>query len=330
MHATVRELKRRLVALPEVLSRVAAAPLPDGLASLASGSVLFTGVGMSACVAHFAEAVFRHELRIRVNGLPLSSFVSEDVKAQGESLVLVSQGLSPNARLALARAGEFARVLLVTAKSCDEARAAGLPWSATCWTLPLEAEEGFLTRVQGPLASALAVLRLGWHGAGRAPPDELASLPEAVSAALTRGLELAKDWPLEVRRAPLLATGWYARCLELFAWAWMETWWVEPPPAWDVLQTAHGPWQQWSTRPETLLALERPDDVPGLWPRLKAMLSPVQRLVPLPATLPAPWAWFEHAAQVLGLLVGVLERSPVDLSQWPGRGGDAPLYDFGR
>ena len=51
--------------------------------------------------------------------------------------------------------------------------------------------------------------------------------------------------------------------------------------------------------------------------------------LPLEATLPAPWAWFEHAAQVLGLLVGVLERQPVDLSQWPGRGGDGPLYDLG-
>lgn len=330
MHATVQELKRRLMALPEVLARVAAAPLPDGLASLGSGSVLFTGVGMSECVAHYAEAVFRHELRIRVTGLPLSSFVSEDVKAQGQSLVLLSQGLSPNARLALSRAGEFSHVVLVTAKSRDAARAEGLPDNATCWTLPLDGESGFLTRVQGPLATALAVVRLGWHGAGRSPPKELASLPEKVSAALEQGLALAKDWPLDVRRAPLLATGWYARCLELFAWTWMETWWVEAPPAWDVLQTAHGPWQQWSTRPETLLALKRPDDVPDLWPRLEAMLSPAQRLVPLAATLPAPWAWFEHAAQVMGLLVGVLERAPVDLAQWPGRGRDHPLYDFGR
>lgn len=330
MHPTVVELKRRLLALPEALARVAQAPLPDGVASLGSGSVLFTGVGMSECVAQFAEAVFRHELRIRVTGLPLSSFVSEDVKAQGQSLVLLSQGLSPNARLALARAHEFSHVVLVTAKSRDDARAAGLPDAATCWSLPLDGEVGFLTRVQGPLATALAVLRLGYHGAGRPTPAELAALPAKVGAALAQGLALAQAWPLEARRAPLLATGWYARCLELFSWAWMETWWVEPPPTWDVLQTAHGPWQQWSPRPETLLALKRPDDVPDLWSRLAAMLSPAQRLVAVEATLPAPWAWFEHAAQLLGLLVGVLERAPVDLSQWPGRGGDQPLYELGR
>lgn len=96
-----------------------------------------------------------------------------------------------------------------------------------------------------------------------------------------------------------------------------------------VAERAAGSWQQLSPRAETLLALTRPDDVPDLWSRLGAMLSPQQRLVTLDATLPAPWCWFEHAAMVLGLLVGVLERAPVDLSAWPGRDGDRPLYELG-
>jgi len=315
--------------MPEVLSRAAAVPLPDGLAALGSGSVVLTGVGMSECVARFAEAVFRYERLGHVTCLPLSSFVSEDVKAQGQALVVLSQGLSPNAQLALSRARDFSTAVLVTSLPATDERVA--PFAAgggTVWTLPLEAEGGFLTRMQGPLATALAMLRLGFHGGGRPPPD-LSGLPAKVDAALQLGLGLAREWPLDVRRAPLLATGWYARCLDLFAWAWMETWWVEPPPTWDVLQTAHGPWQQLSPRKETLLALTRPDDVPDLWPRLGAMLSPQQRLVKLRATLPAPWCWFEHAAWVLGLLVGVLERAPVDLSAWPGRDGDRPLYELG-
>jgi hypothetical protein len=328
MHPTVVELKQRLLAVPEVLERVASSPLPD-VSALAGRRLLLTGVGMSEAVGRFAEAVFRHHLALPVAALPLSSFHAEHVASQGDALVVLSQGVSPNARLALARAREFPAALLVTARSAEEAHAAGLPAGAAVWTLPLEREAGFLTRVQGPLATALAAVRLGYHLAGRAPSVELASVPRAVSASIARGLQLGAEWPLEVRRAPLLATGWYARTLELLAWAWMETWWVEPPPVWDVLQTAHGPWQQWSTRAETLLALRRPDDVPDLWPRLEQMLSPAQRLVSLEATLPAPWAWFEHAAQVLGLLVGVLERQPVDLSQWPGRGGDGPLYDLG-
>jgi creatinine amidohydrolase len=325
MHPTVLELERRLFALPEVLARVARATLPE-YGALGAGRLVLTGVGMSECVARFVEAVLRYEVRCDVTALPLSAFVSEDVKAQGEVLVVLSQGLSPNARLALSRAREFSGALLVTSRPASDQRLRDfVTGGGVVWTLPLEEETGFLTRVQGPLATGLAMLRLGFRGA---EPPVAAELPAKVRAALTTGLALAQDWPLDVRRAPLLSTGWYSRCLDLLAWTWMETWWVEPPPVWDVLQTAHGPWQQLSLREETLLALTRPDDVPDLWPRLRKMLG-AQRLVPLPATLRAPWAWFEHAAMVLGLLVGVLKRAPVDLSAWPGRDGDGPLYELG-
>lgn len=326
MHPTVLELERRLLALPAVLSRVVAAPLPAGPGLGTQGRVLLTGVGMSECVARFAEVALRYERGLDVGCLPLSSFVSEEVARQGRTLVVLSQGLSPNARIALSRAGEFSRALLVTAHPAGDERLAGFVRAGgEVWTLPLDEESGFLTRVQGPLATALALLRLGYGGAA---PATLVELPARVEAAVHTGLALARDWPLTVRRAPLLATGWYSRCLDLLPWIWMETWWIEPPPVWDVLQTAHGPWQQLSTRAETLLALERPDDVPELWPRFAKMLSPAHRLVPLAATLSAPWAWFEHAALVMGLLVGVLKRAPADLAAWPGRDGDRPLYEL--
>ncbi|MEW5737937.1 MAG: hypothetical protein AB1938_03370 [Myxococcota bacterium] len=326
MHPTVLELERRLLALPDVLARVAKAPLPQGN-PLGGGSVLLTGVGMSECVARFAEVVLRHDAGLRVSCLPLSAFVSEDVQRQGDTLVVLSQGLSPNARLALSRASEFSRAVLVTARPRSDAHLTDfVRGGGVVWSLPLDEESGFLTRVQGPLATALGVLRLGFQGR---EPSEVEALPAKVADAVQVGFALARDWPLDVRRAPLLATGSFSRCLDLLAWTWMETWWVEPPPTWDVLQTAHGPWQQLSSRSETLLALRRPDDVPELWPRLQKMLTERHRLVDLPATLPAPWAWFEHAAMVMGLLVGVLKRAPVDLAAWPGRDGDRPLYELG-
>jgi hypothetical protein len=177
----------------------------------------------------------------------------------------------------------------------------------------------------GPLSTALAVLRLGGALAGH--EAALPRLPGAMRAALEVGRALGATWPLQVTRAPLLATGWYARCVELLSWTWMETLFVEPPPAWDLLQLAHGPWQQLFDAQGPLLALRRPDDVPGLWSRLDEMVAlGGHRLVPLEATLPAPLCFFEHAMLVFGLLCGVLERAPRDLRRWPGFGTDGPLY----
>ncbi len=333
MHPSTKELVTRVRRLPEVLRQTLASQPPAGLASLGAKSVLITGIGTSEGVAHFAEALFRHELRIRVTTLPVSSFISEDVKSQGQMLVILSQELSQNASLAMSRAREFELALLITSCPADDARLAGFRAAGgLVWTLPPAGERDFLVRVMGPVAAALALFRLGTVAAGRAPPM-LDALPARVEEAIEYGFALAQRWPLEVRRAPLVASGWYVRCIELLAWSWMEAWFVESPPTWDVLQLAHGPWQAMFDSTTPLLLLERPDDVPGLWQRLETMVkapgAKPRELVRLVATLPAPLAFFEHAGMVLGLLAGVLERTPGDLTAWPGRGTDGSLYDLG-
>jgi creatinine amidohydrolase len=180
------------------------------------------------------------------------------------------------------------------------------------------------------MAAAFALVRLGLEGVGRELPSSLEALPHVVEAAQAEGFALAARWPLEVTRAPMVATGWYAHCLELMAWTWMEAWWTEPPPAFDVLQLAHGPWQQRFEAGGPWLAFTRPDDAPGLWPRLEQMLPERQSLVRIPASLPGPLALFEHLGFVQGLLSGVLLRAPRDLTQWPGKGTDGPLYELGQ
>jgi hypothetical protein len=59
------------------------------------------------------------------------------------------------------------------------------------------------------------------------------------------------------------------------------------------------------------------------------MLPPRQSLVRVAATLPGPLALFEHLGFVQGLLSGVLLRAPTDLTQWPGKCTDGPLYELG-
>lgn len=323
MHPSVVEFEARVRRTPAVLAEVLARPAP-AFVLRAGASVLLTGIGTSEGVTRFAEAVYRHSLRVRVTQLPLSSFLADDVKPQGQVLLIVSQELSPNARLALSRVKEFEQACLFTSLDgadprLDEFRAAG----GVVWTLPPAEERGFLVRVMGPPAAALALARLGGV-------QGLEAVPPAVEAAVARGFALAKEWPGGHSRAPLVATGWYAAALELLAWTWMETLWVEAPPIWDALQVAHGPWQQRFATGGPWLLLERPDDVPHLFERLAQMAPMTAPMLRAPATLPAPLAFFEHLAAVQALAAGLLLREPRDLTRWPGQGTDGPLYELGR
>ena len=286
-------------------------------------------------MARFAEVYFRHELGVAVATVPLSEFLAEQAPLPGHTLILISQELSHNAHLALDRAGAFAHALLITSVAADDPQLAAFrAHGGQVWTLPPGQERGFLVRVMGPLTAALGLCRWGTLAAGRGLPSSLAEVPVRVGAALEAGFALAERWPSDVRRAPLVACGWYARALELISWSWMEAWWVEQPPVWDVLQLAHGPWQALFATPSPLLLLRRPDDAPELWERLAQMVNgpgvPPRELVELTATLPGGLAFFEHTAAVLGLLAGVMAKGPGDLKAWPGKGTDGPLYELER
>lgn len=329
VHPSVAELEARARRGPQVVGDASRRPLPAGLVPWSETSLVLTGIGASGAVARTAEALLRHETSLRVGSLPLSEFVSRDVDLQGKTLVLLSQELSPNATLALQRVERFQQALLLTSLAERDERLDGFRKSGgRVFTLPPDEERGFLVRMMGPLATVMGLLRLAWAGEGQAAPKELAQVPAAMRVALEHGFEAARDWPDATTRPPLLATGSYSSCLEVLRWTWMEAWWTEAPPVWDVLEVAHGPWQTQARVEGPWLALTRPDDMQGLWPRFEAMLPRSQWLVKAAATLPAPLCFFEHTAFVQGLLAGVLARRDVDLTKWPGQGTDAPLYRF--
>lgn len=329
MHPSVTEFEARVRRGPQVVGDVFALPMPKGLFPWSETSLVFTGIGASEATARTAEQLLRHELRLRVSVQPLSDFLHRDIDLQGKTLVLLSQELSPNAVLALQRAESFQHALLLTSLPATDARLDTFRKAGgQVWTLPPAEERGLLVRVMGPLASTAALLKLAWAGNGAALPPECALVPQAMQHALDAGFATAAEWPLESTRPPLVSCGWYARALESILWTWMEAWWVEAPPCWELLEVAHGPWQQHAKQSGPWLALTRGDDAPELWKRFTSMLPPNQSLLRAPSTLSAPLCFFEHFAFVQGLLAGVLRRRDVDLTSWPGQGTDAPLYRF--
>ncbi len=324
------DLRGRLAALPACLREIAVLVAADAGAAAAvpaAASVLVTGIGGSEAPARMLAELWRGS-GVAASFVPLSAFVSTaptTTTTAGDrrdcTLVVFSQGLSPNARLALARAGEFREALLFTSVKDDPALARFAALGGRVVVLPPSSERGTLVRVLGPCAAMLAA---ALHTGAAAASDV-----EALVAAITRAPARVPDVPLRARVAFVTAAG-YGELCHAMKNTWLEALCAPEPPSWDVLQIAHGPFQQFFDDEILLIALERDGAERALWERLATMLVPSRHsLVRLSSSLPRALAPIDHLVQVLELVCRALRHAPRDLGAWAGSGLDAPLYGLG-
>lgn len=331
-------LRERCAELPAVLRATLAAPLPS-LAHVARRiRWVVTAAGASEGPARLFAALLRRHLHACADFVPLSAFAPDraaDVTDPAAVLVLVTQGVAPNARLALARAPSFADCVVLTSCPDHTGLQGARDLGATLVVHPPGPEHGLLLRVQGPAAATLMLLRVIDALAtarGDAAPFEghLDAAPETASD----GLPL-----LDERAGELAAAGQVAivSCdpgLDLahgLRWKWLEGPATCDPPCWDALQMVHGPLQHVLERPRLLLALEPADD-PGATALLDALASLVgdkSPLLRLRARRHGALGFFDLDARCNELVCAVLARCPRDLVHWPGYGRDAALYDLG-
>jgi creatinine amidohydrolase/Fe(II)-dependent formamide hydrolase-like protein len=338
-----RLLEARVRALPDVLragvATLQATKRPPVAA--ATHGIVTTGIGSSGAHARVLAAVLSERLDTPVRFVPPSALAgAPPTGAARRTLVVVSQGLAPNARLLLAQPGAWQHVALLTAATEDGAARAGDHEKARFVAAlhragveirPFPAGENeyeTLVRVTGPMAGYWAALDYAGLdvpidqvcAAIAAAPARLAALdPPPSAAALESG-------------AAFLTSGAYGALVENLRLKFVEGMLLPAPPVWDLLDVAHGPFQQAFERPATFLVLAR-GDAPGerdLLDRLAGMLDPARhRLIVLGATLPGPLAVFEHEALVNELMLRVIAERAVDQRDWPGRGRDSPLYALG-
>ena len=183
-----------------------------------------------------------------------------------------------------------------------------------------------LVRVTGAVTGHLCALRLA-----RALGVALAIEPDALEAALAEAPAATAGVTDAMLAAPLafVVSGTYGELVLNLPLKVLEGMLRPLPPVWDVLQLAHGPFQQAVAGPATFLALTRPDapDEAPLLARFEAMLDPGRHaLVRLEATLPTPLALLEHEMQLNALAAARRRGARRRPGRWPGRGGDAPLY----
>lgn len=331
--AGLQLLRARCRAAREALCAQLRAPMATpALADLPRRRFLVTGIGVSEGPARCLAALLRRGGRCAAF-LPLSAFAGGIPEGPFDTLVLFSQGLSPNARLALSRRGAFRDTLLVTGEGAPPPAAAPLLAAleregAYVHRHPPALEDGVLLRVIGPALSTLAALRL----AAALCPESTAALPLSEAAAVLA--EPPPEAPISGAdlEGPLafVSCGDYGELCHGLRWKLLEGLWIREPQQLDVLQVAHGPFQQFFDGPITLIGLERPGaGEEPLWARLAQVLEPARhRLVPLRARLGGPLALLDHDAQCNALLLRALAERPRDLGRWPGQGRDGPLYNF--
>ena len=329
-------IRDRIESLPEHLADVAARPWDDAVRALGDDAVV-TGVGASAGPARLFAWLLAHRLRLAARFAPMSAFAGSSAP-EGRTLVIVSQGLSPNARLAFRHVKSFERVLVLTSTRPSNAGPAQLladvqAAGGTVVVLPPAEENVTLLRVVGPAVAALAGCLIVEH-ARRSPEAAVIArgLRGALATAKERALAAAAHVGSELFDGPcaMVSVGIDPAAQHGHRWKWLEGLRVPEPFGWDLLEIAHGPIQS-ATRPMPFIVLAGADGgADDMIERLGRVIEPAgHALVVLRSALPEPLSFVDHDAQLDALLLRVLSERPRDLRAGASGAHDEPLYSLG-
>jgi fructoselysine-6-P-deglycase FrlB-like protein len=285
----VELIARRIAALPATLLGEAEAPLPLlSPATLASTRFVVTGTGSSEAHARYLVWLLTRAAGaaggVSARFTPLSSFATGDAAPhRSETLVVFSQGVSPNAQLALRSARAFGHAVLFTSTTAADEIAAGrgdraalleelTSAGAECVRFPVLSEYTTLIRVIGPACGFLAAHRFvaAYSAAAAAaatsssallPPlkpatpaaiGALAALraPASLLCALSSSPSSYEGGCVFVAAAPLAG---FAHNL---AFKFMEGLYWSCPHVVDLLSFSHGTFQQLCLRPQPVILLQ--------------------------------------------------------------------------
>ncbi len=327
-----------------------AASIPDRIRLLGDGgsidlhpdgfrAVRTTGVGSSGAHAR-ALAEWLSGLGTDARFVPPGAFPDEHERShRGDLLVGFSQGLSPNARLALGQPDAWRQVIVVTSTRPSDrdgrGRFAAQLERAGVTLLDSGApdEYGTLVRLVGPATTFFAAWCIA-RAFGAEPGPGAADVAAAVERASAHARQLAQPLSAELGHLPLLfvGAGHGHEAADNLRLKWTEALLRDVAPVSDVLDFAHGPFQAFHGREAIIVSLSAADDA-----RARERLARLDRLlvperhhhIALEATLAHPLSVIEFEAAANELVLAALASTGTDPADWPGRGSDAPLYEIG-
>ena len=341
-------LQRRLEQISGELAGMLVRGAPQlKAATQTSDRFVVTGTGSSESHARYFCTLINLYTDRAATYLPLSSFLNPSREPlRDKTLVVFSQGLSPNAQIALRRHRDFRHTVVFTATSPISARAAGREDRANLLTdlvehgadliaFPLAEEYTTLIRFVGPACGYLACLQFAASlpGCGFAPPRpnqilplfDLAPPPDLVTAIREHPERFAQGFNL-VSAAPISDFAQNLAC------KFMEGLFWSCPTVSDFLQFAHGPFQQVTAHPRAVVLLQ--GELPAeaeLVRRSRDMLRSVGLdvyVLHVPAGMLFSIFGFEHLFN--RLVYGAMVDLGIDQVNWPGKGRDDLLYGFCR
>jgi creatinine amidohydrolase len=339
-------LAERLASIPATLeAMLARGPAPLSARTLASTRFIVTGTGSSEAHARYLAMLLNLFTDRAAAYLPLSGFVEPAPGAfAGKTLVVFSQGVSPNAQIALRRRHGFAHLVLFSSTTPAAALAAGKPDRAALLQglldeghelveFPLAEEYTTLIRFVGPLAGYLAALQF----AGQFP-DCRAPLPTAPQLATLLAARAPADLLDAMIRLPSAWSGGFnlvtaapiSDFSQNLACKFMEGVYWPCPPISDFLQFAHGPFQQMNAAPKPVIFLQGGSAAEAeMVDRSLRMLHEVG-LAAFVIKIDAPplYSIFGYEAALNDLVFAVMRHQRVNQVEWPGKGRDDLLYGF--
>lgn len=341
-------LERRLAQIPGELAGMLVRGLPElKPATLASRRFIVTGTGSSEAHARYFCTLINLFTDRSATAIPLSAFLNPaNQHLRDKTLVVFSQGLSPNAQIALRRHRDFHHTVVFTSATPASARAAGKGDRADLLSdlaeagadiihFPLSEEYTTLIRFVGPACGYLACLQFAASLPGCAidrprpgqvlplfelePPDDLLEAVLAHPGRFARGFNLVSAAPISD----------FAQNL---ACKFMEGLFWSCPTLSDFLQFAHGPFQQATAdrHPVVLLQGDLRAEA-DLVRRSRDMLRGVgldAYVVQVPASMLFSIFGFEHLFN--RVVYRAMVHFGVDQVNWPGKGRDDFLYGFCR
>jgi len=339
-------LASRLARIPAILSNMLARPAaPLMPATLSARQFIVTGTGSSEAHARYLATLLNLYTDRAASYLPLSGFTASRREAFADrTLVVFSQGVSPNAQLALNRHREFAHAILFSATTPAVAAAAGKPDRAVLLhrlleaggelvAFPLAEEYTTLIRFVGPMAGYLACLRFTAQldGCRFQVPAADAILPllaaEPPAGLLTAMLETPETF---ARGFNLVCAAPISEFAQNLACKFMEGVFWPCPPISDFLQFAHGPFQQMAAHPRPVVILQGDsrleDELVRRSVRMLADAGLPAHVVA--ANAPPLYSIFGFEAAFNRLILALIERLGTDQVNWPGKGRDDLLYGF--
>lgn len=339
-------LGQRLQLIPEILGgMLSGGPKPLNAATLNSQRFIITGTGSSEAHARYLATLFNLHTDRGAAYLPLSGFVdAPKSNFAGKTLIVFSQGVSPNAQIALSRRGDFDHSILFSATTPEAAEAAGKPDRAKLLReiqsdggelveFPLAEEYTTLIRFVGPMAGYLACLQFaGQFPQSRAPlpcsesllplletkaPNQLRDAMCNLPSAFAGGFNLITAAPISD----------YSQNL---ACKFMEGLYWNCPSISDFLQFAHGPFQQMNAQPKPVMILQ--GNGPGeaeMVARSVDMLRGVgSNAYVVSVDAPPLLSIFGFEAALNDAVFAAMRHLHVDQVNWPGKGRDDQLYGF--